>query len=211
MITNVPPLQIVPVSGRVSLKNVADFLGGSLPGVENFANGGNLNAFVAACEQVLRSADEQQVALSLGGANVVAWYRDRDRDKNPVEPGAVGAPLGDRIYCETDLGWLWAGWSGIWYVISDNETPDQKPCDQPGYLGCLPAKKVLGLVPGTVPGEMAWRPAENPDMQPEGELFVTADEYLDPSQTIPTIETADPLTVPIIAAVVAAAAFFFFD
>jgi len=205
-------MQVVPVSGLLSLKQVANITGASFPGVDNITAGGDLNAFVDACVSVLGSAEEQGVSLKLAGRNVVSWYRDPNRDPNPIEPGAEGAPMGDRIYAETDDGWFFGTWSGVWYLIPFGETPQDRPCDSPLYTGCRRGESV-DLMPGTVPGNMLWRPAENPDMNPHGELFAEEDapESTSTSSSSSSSSEEAGISTPVALMLAGAAALFFFD
>ncbi len=205
MITNIPPMQIVPVSGSLSLKQVANVTGASIPGAANVAEGGDLNAFIDAAESILTSAGAQGITLELAGRPVVSWYRDPKRDQNPIEPGAEGAPLGDRIYVETDDGWFFANWASVWWLIPFGETPDERPCESPGFSGCRTAADSVGLMPGQLPGEMLWRPSENPDMNPAGEVFAEDAGSAPSSPSSPSSSSA--IGVPVLLLAGAAALF----
>jgi hypothetical protein len=212
---NVPPVGII-ASNVFSAPQLANILEAESLGAQNVREGGNLNAFVDACASVLESADAQGITLDLMGENVLTWFLDPKRDPNPISPGAVGAPLGSRIYCETDKGWFFATWFGAWYLIPYQETINDRPCDYPAFSGCLDAELVIGLRPGALPGGMYWRPAANPDMEPAGNIFGGPD---DPTNSPPvsngnengngqeSLEGLKPTTV----LAIAAAALFFLD
>ena len=206
---NLPPIQIIPVSGPLQLASVATLTGANFPGVQNVAQGGALNAFVDAAAQVLESADSQGVSLELGGQVILSWYRDNDRDPNPIAAGAVGAPLGDRIYVETTDGWCFAIWSGIWYALPMGTTPTENPCESPLFKNCELGSWALGLSPGDLPGDMIWRAAADPDMNPAGEIFAESELPGDQTAFVPLPEpTRDFPVIPL--ALAAAAALYFF-
>jgi len=213
---NIPTVKLIPVTNWAPPSTIANLLEAGSLGAQNVAEGGNLNAFIDACEDVLTSADAQGVTLALGGHNVLTWFRDNDRDPNPVEPGAVGAPLGARLYCETDRGWFFATWFGAWYLIPFQETRQDRACEYPEFNGCLDAEVVTAIRPGVLPGGMYWRPAANPDMNPAGEIFGGPDD--------PTMQPTgsgngggngaapEPgLSAPVALALAGAAALFFLD
>jgi hypothetical protein len=228
--TNIPTVKLVPVTNWAQPDVIADLLEAGSLGAQNVRDGGNLNAFINACESVLTSADAQGVTLALGPHNVLTWFLDPDRDPNPISPGAVGAPLGSRLYCETERGWFFATWFGAWYLIPHQETIQQRPCNYPAFSGCLDAMIMEGIRPGTLPGGMYWRPAANPDMNPEGQIFGGADDPLptswDGTPTSPTTPLterptltpgqappngASPVSPVLVFALAGAAALFFLD
>lgn len=206
-VVNVPPIQVIPVSGPLQLAAVANLTGANLPGVENVVEGGALNAFIDAAASILESADAQGVSLELGGRAIQSWYRDNDRDPNPIAAGAVGAEMGDRIYVETVDGWCFAIWSGIWYAIPMGKTPIDFPCESPRFTGCALGRWALGLNPGDLPGDMIWRAGANPDMNPAGEIF--AEDELPGDATIRPLPAGPGRDFPVALALAAAAALYF--
>ena len=208
---NIPSVQIVAVNPYAQLRSIADLTGQATPATENVGQGGNLNAFIDAVSTVMQAADDGGVVLALAGRPVQSWYRDEDRDVNPVEGTAEGAEQGDRVYLKTADGWLFSTWSSAWHAIPFGETPSQRPCEFPTFSGCLNAEVTLGIPPGTLPGEMLWRPSEDPDMNPAGEIF--ADE--DTGGRLRADDNGAPTTgskslmLPLVAAAVVA--FFVFD
>mgnify|MGYP003139155829 CR=1 FL=1 len=208
---NVPTVSLIPVTPWTTPEVIADLLEAGSLGAQNVRDGGNLNAFIDACEDVLTSADAQGITLPLGGHNVLTWFRDNDRDPNPISPGAVGAPLGDRLYCETDKGLFFATWFGAWYLIPFQETISDRKCDYPEFSGCLDAEIATGIRPGALPGGMYWRPAANPDMEPAGEIFGEFDDPLAQENGNGTSSTKPELSTPLVLALAGVAALFFLD
>ena len=208
-VVNIPGIQVVAVNPYAQLRSIAQLTGQATAATENVGQGGNLNAFIDAVSTVMEAADAGGVVLALAGRPVLSWYRDEDRDVNPAEGTAEGAEQGDRVYLETADGWLFSNWSSRWFAIPFGETPSQRPCNGPTFSGCVNAELTLGIAPGTLPGEMLWRPSEDPDINPAGEIFVddTGAGLVDDNGT-PTTGSKG-LMLPLVAAAVVA--FFVFD